>query len=359
MAGYQTASLTPDGIKRHLKIELQERGEGLDEEVWQALVEDDKVGGVQEGLLPVNELADLHATYLHNRERWGTGSRRRRQESQDLPPDDRLVVLSDLLSQRAAQEAGVLSFRADVLNGSLLAWEDVETWIKEQREKDGPFTWYLEVAVPDGYLLRQGKTGFILTEPPLTVSQEAAGWGVYPRYLAFRIPGHPWRRQIPTRLGGVLDVLRTLTEQLANKYSWQSADATVFVLTGLPVRISKGRITKNLRFPHTMTSRLTIEVDPRVSPREVLAIYRKHRREILGGAYKPMDRKHLELARFHEAQKKGTWRERMAEWNSSRPSEWHYIGTDSHPDPWRNFRRDCIQAWSRLFEEEANNGEAR
>ena len=351
MTGYKIVSLTPDEYKRRLEIELRGRGEQLDEGIWQALVEDEKVQGLREGDIHLNELADLHADYLRNRERWGTGGRRRRQEAHDLAPDDRLEVLSDLLSQRAAQEPDVMAFRADVLNGSLLAWEDVAAWIKGQREKDGPFTWYLEVAIPEGYQLRQDKSGVILTEPPLTLSPEAAGWDTHPRLLAFRLPSEPGPRQVPTRLRGVLDILRTLSEQLAKKYGWQASQATVFVLTGLPVRLSRGRVTESLRFPNTMTSRLTIEVDPRVSPTEVLALYRKHRRKLLGGAYKPMDRKHLELARFYEGQRAGTWRARMAQWNGAQAPEWCYTN-------WRNFRRDCVQAWERLFEEEADNGKA-
>ena len=100
-----------------------------------------------------------------------------------------------------------------------------------------------------------------------------------------------------------------------------------------------------------MMGRLSIEVDPRVSPKEVLALYREHRKELLGGSYKPMDRKHLELARFYEGRRTGTWRARMAEWNGSQAPEWRYTNTN-----WRNFRRDCVQAWARLFEEGADNG---
>jgi len=347
VTGYKTVSLTPDEIKRRLEIELQEEGDALNETVWQAFVDKGLVDAVRDGDLSIRELADKHGEYVDLRKLWG--GRSRRPESHDLAPDDRLEVLSDLLSQRAAQEPDVISFRADVLNGSLLAWEDVTAWIKGQREKDGPYTWYLEVAIPDGYQLRQDKSGVILTEPPLTVSQEAPGWGMETRLLEYGVPDDPWTRRVPTRVRGGLDVLRTLSERLAKKYGWQPSQASVFVLTGLPVQLSRGRVTESLRFPNTMTSRLTIEVDPRVSPTEVLALYRKHRRKLLGGAYKPMDRKHLELARFYEGQRTGTWRARMAQWNGAQAPEWHYTN-------WRNFRRDCVQAWERLFEEEVGNG---
>jgi hypothetical protein len=347
VAGYRSGELTPSDVKRLLELELQEEGEELDSRLWESLVELGHVDDVQQGEMSIRELAAKHGEFCTVLKAQGV-RRPRQREAHDLPPDARLDVLSDILSERAAQEPGVLAFRESILGGSLLAWDDVDAWIKAQGKKDGPATQYLSVAVPDGYQLRQAETGLILTEPPLTVSQEAAGWDVKTRLLEYGVPDDPWTRRVPTKVRGVLDELRTLSEHLAKSYGWQPSQASVFVLTGLPVQLSRGRVTISHRFPYKMTGRLTLELDPRVSPREVLALYRKHRRELLGGTYKPMDRKHLELARFYEARKKGTWQERMAEWNGQqRESAWHY--TD-----WRNFRRDCVQAWERLFEEEGH-----
>ena len=350
MAGHKPISLTPEEVRCRLELELQGEGEELDAGLWESLVELGHVEDVQQGEMSIRELAAKHGEFSHVLGR--QGKRRRQQEARELPPDDRLEVLSDLLSQRAAQEPDVLSFRTTVLARSLLPWGDVDAWVKAQRAKDGPHTRYLSVAVPEGYQLGRDKRGVILTDPPLTVSQEGPGLGVDVRLLAYGVPDDPWERKVPTALTGVLEGLRALSENLATRYGWRPSQATVFVLTGLPVPLSKGRVTKSFRFPYRMMGRLTIEVDPRVSPRELLALYRQHRKELLGGSYKPMDRKHLELARFYEGRREGTWRQRMAEWNGKQDDPaWHY--TD-----WRNFRRDCVHAWERLFGEEAHNGEA-
>lgn len=350
MSRHRPVSLTPQDVRDRLELELQAQGEELDERIWGILVERRLVGEAQQGEITIQELADKYFEYRDVLV--GLGQRRRQQEAHELPPDHRLEVLSDLLSQRAAQEPDVASFRANMLKGSILAWENVDAWIKAQGVKDGPHTRYLSVAVPEGYQLHQDKSGVILTDPPLTVSDKAAGWGIDVRLLEYRVPDDAWTRRVPTRVRGVLDEVRTLSESLARRYGWQPAHATVFVLTGLPVQLPKGRVTVSHRFPYKMSGRLSLELDPRISPTKVLDLYRKHRKELLGGAYKPMDRKHLELARFYEGREEGTWRERMAVWNRKQAEEWRY-------SDWRNFRRDCVHAWERLFGEEAGNGEAR
>lgn len=334
--------MTPEEAKRRLALGLKEEGEELDEGIWGVLVQRRLVGEAQQGEITIEKLADKYFEY---RDVLGSvGQRRRQQEARELPPDDRLEVLSDLLSGRAAQEPDVLAFRSSRLRRGLLAWEDMAAWIKTQREEDGPHTSYLSVAIPDGYQLRQDKSGLIVTDPPMTVGKEAAGWGVDVRLLEYGIPDDPWTRRVPTRVQGVLDELRTLSESLAKKYGWQPSQATVFVLTGLSVQLSKGRITISHTSPYRMTGRLTLQLDPTTAPSEVLRLYRESRAELLGRRYRPLTRKHLELARFHEGRREAPWRELMDDWNRAQAADRHYRD-------WRIFRRDCVHAWERLLGE--------
>src|SRR5215203_4481549 len=51
---------------------------------------------------------------------------------------DRLTAISTLLAQYADDEPDVKWFRQTVLKGSMLDHEDLEAWINQQAEEDGP-----------------------------------------------------------------------------------------------------------------------------------------------------------------------------------------------------------------------------
>jgi hypothetical protein len=147
-----------------------------------------------------------------------------------------------------------------------------------------------------------------------------------------------------TRAGGVLDRLRVLSERLAEAYRWTRAQATLFVLTGLPPLVASLTADPIAREDLPVLSRITLWIDPTLSPAEVAERYSAVRRWLLNESkerQRDVTEKHARLALFAAEQpRQTTWAIRMAEWNRAHP-EWPYTEVS-------NFTRDCLQAQRRL-----------
>lgn len=258
---------------------------------------------------------------------------------------DRMYALSEVFAAEANQDAGVVAFRQEVLGGQLLAYEEVEAWIDRQAEADGPVTRYLmNVPLPDGAAVDHDAAG-VFTRDPLTISENGhRAEGVQIFTLDYQIPDSEWKHVRPTRLGGELESLRQLSEGLAKRYRWHAGQATVFVLTGITPLLTSCVEGAVLRFDRPVLSRITLSLDPVVSPKEVMDHYRNLRQRMLQGErYRTQDHKALRLAVFYAERPDGeTWRERMAAWN------------DQYPDwPAKDegqFGRDCRLAYQRLMD---------
>ncbi|MCH9022496.1 MAG: hypothetical protein IID32_07000, partial [Planctomycetes bacterium] len=69
-------------------------------------------------------------------------------------------------------------------------------------------------------------------------------------------------------------------------------------------------------FPHQVSSRIRLTIDPALSPQDVAEEYRRARDEIWPGRHRSLSRKHLRLARFHaERAQEASWKERLHRWN--------------------------------------------
>jgi hypothetical protein len=141
-----------------------------------------------------------------------------------------------------------------------------------------------------------------------------------------------WVGRVPTVVGNLLDRLRLLSERLAEKYKWTDGQATAFVLADRIPLIGSLDITLK-RNSNPLFSRIVLEVDPTLSPREIAEAYRRKRLEIMPKRYRNLSEKHIQLALFNAEQSKGrTWGVKMAEWNKTQPPEWAYkdVGNFSH-----------------------------
>jgi len=222
-------------------------------------------------------------------------------------------ALSKLSAADAAKHPGVVAFRAEHLAGQLLpAGEEADQacldWITER----GP-----------EYYGRLMGARFVADEPDTD--------------------RHP-------RMPEPLRELYLLSEEIGKKYSWIKGAATMFVLTGqepevFPLRAS-GRITYNW----LPASRITLVIDPWVSPDEVRDLYHHVRKsDSYFGAdanLRPQLEKALLLAEFSITctdDESGT--EQVQRWNTEHPEH-------AYPDGVRvagNFRRDMRQAVDRLL----------
>ncbi|HEV2582222.1 MAG TPA: hypothetical protein VGT44_15305, partial [Ktedonobacteraceae bacterium] len=151
-----------------------------------------------------------------------------------------------------------------------------------------------------------------------------------------------WARSIPTADGGVLERLRRLSDRLAEKYKWQHGQATAFVLTGGVPLISPIIITVSTN-SRPLFSRIMLDVDPALSPKELILYYRRNRRKTLTARHRNLSEKHMQLALFDSRRPKAeTWVIKMDEWNKIHQTEWRYKKVS-------NFAHDCKQARRRLL----------
>jgi hypothetical protein len=235
---------------------------------------------------------------------------RRGARSQPSARERRLLAISDLLAEDALQNGAVQDFRESVLGGGLLDWAEVEAWVKHQATEDGKPT--------------PGPRG---------------------GFLEYGLPDDNWCRRQPVAEQGVLGSLRALAARLAGLYRWQPAQATLFVLTDMIPFVSPLWAEMDWHLPFEAMSRITLTVDPALSPREVADAYRKIRARFLGPRYRALSEKHVALALFAARKPAGvTWREAMLSWNKANKADKKRVYSQE-----TNFARDCTQALRRLL----------
>ncbi len=235
-----------------------------------------------------------------------------------------------------------------MLGYKLLPLEEVEEWIKQQSQKDGPPTiWLNNIPLPQAKTnelikLIQGITPDVpklLLEIPM--DQVIGTMNLQAHVLKY--PGlDEWARSISTVVGGVLEHLRRLSDRLAEKYKWSQAQATTFVLTGRIPLISSINATLKIH-SRSLFSRIVLDVDPAMSPREIAMHYSRNRKEIMATRHRNLSEKHMQLALFDSKRlKTETWAIKMDEWNKTHPAEWKYEEVS-------NFAHDCLQSQRRLL----------
>jgi hypothetical protein len=226
----------------------------------------------------------------------------------------REAAVSNLVAAAAEADRVVRAWRAHpdyrvIQPRDLLPWSDVQRWIK--------------------YAVKQ-MTATASDEPQIG-------------YLEYGVPGGNDVRRVPVRARTVLDRLRLASLTLAKHYSWTEPQATLFLLTGITplIRSVRATILENPAAP--ALSRITLEIDPSVAPRELAEMYATVRAQFISGRHRDLGEKHTELAlqKMSGAAQAGTWASRMAAWNAEHP-EWAYTEV-------ANYAHDTLQARRRLL----------
>jgi hypothetical protein len=303
-----------------IRQELERRLPDLTDGEWSLLDEDGHVAEAESGAADLDYLVERV-----RRLRQAVGQPPKREPAAELARAEELArratsraeALSALLAAEASQDTGVVKFRREELRGRLIKPERVGAWVDRHAK---PATQLLTVS----------------TENPDEPLEHSV------RMLEYATPPAAWVLRVGVALNSPLERLRALSESLANRHAWQPAQASVFVLTGLVPILAPIRARTTIRYPIPAASRITLDVDPTVTPREVAEHYAATRKGMLAGRSRRMSEKHLRLAIYAATHSEGTWAERMHGWNKAHPDASYGLAS--------NFQRDATKAVKRLLD---------
>jgi len=263
----------------------------------------------------VRETASAYLT-LYGDEPVERGAR----QAQDRDPEDlddlvrlRAQVLTLLYAHEAATDPDVIAFRRDVLGDTLLTVNEGQDSVREWIE-----------AIPEG-------------------------WQWVGALLSIRFPLDERQRDRHRQMPHPLDVLFRITEELAYQYDWRKGEATRWILTGTPPRVSAMRLSARIHYSPTSAARITMVIDPATPPDEVARAYQVMRKKYIygGTVIRPLAKKALLLAAFSittSDTEKPT--DQVRRWSRLHP-QYSYDASD--PVQLGNFRRDLKQATERLM----------
>jgi len=255
-------------------------------------------------------------------------------------------AVSVLAAIRARTDTEVVGFREQVLNGELMNWDEVPSWVEKQATL-GPPTTYLTLPM-EQQKVRNQKFEVDLRTP--------SGMSFSARVLKYAGPDDESVRLQPTRRGP-LERLRQVSISLAESFAWMESQAAVFVLTDIVPLLSPIRVTSSgeaIRDGYSIewAKRITLEIDPSVSPNELVRAYQQVRLEGGHDRRRRLSEKHAMLAIFTaERPETQSWIDTLTNWNAERP-EWRY----NHVS---NFRRDAVRAQARLLYPDRFHGQTR
>ena len=335
----KTKMIPYEKIREKLSDDL---GYVLPQETWSYLVRKGFVAEISKGRVShsdlLRETRDLEAVRLARSPNTPDGPLALTQGTGEGQHYTRLhqEALSLLFAERAAGDEEVIKFRKEVLSDELLRVGGVGGWIEKQRDQDGEPTMWVEVPLTDE---QKGKL-FEGEEPSIKLIGEV---DAKRRFVAYGVPGNAWAEVMLTTSGGILERLRKLSEGLAKQFSWQPAQATLFILVEGFVPLVQNLVDRFQGKPLPAASRLTLEIDPTMPPRILEEQFRAIRARVFSSRYRPLSKKNLQLVAFVLRQRKGrSWPEIMTAWNKKH-SEYRY-----HKDQIKNFKRDARTAKEHL-----------
>ncbi len=212
---------------------------------------------------------------------------------------------------------------------------DADEWIRLRGAEDGPPTWWdvarvprilqnthCYVEAPDEGSLR-GYRKLIACDDRYAIGIEIGSESRALKYVAS--DGTVWH--IPTAAGGVLEHLRALAHKVAAEAGWFEAEAATYVLTGEPpsVPLIRETIVRRPDRPEPGGDRITLEINPRVSPRAVTQRYTVLRREQMRrtrSSAHTVDARYAAILGFWQDHGDCNQHERVRQWNAAYP-EWH------------------------------------
>jgi hypothetical protein len=263
----------------------------------------------------------------------------------------RREAISSALDEIARQGEDVVHFRRTVLNDQLLQFEEVEGWIQEHRSKEEHRNALIVRLNRDSKLHRQN--GWQL-DPPLSAMGPEQIEGLAPvDALAYAKKDSKVAEYVPIGRDGAHRATWRLSNSLARTFRWQEAQATMFLLTDITPLLTEAvhldpppmiTLPYGGFRPLSCLTRVTLTIDPMMTPREVSQEYGRVRAKLLGRKPRAQSERHLQLAVFaikHPALDKAA----MCEWAQAFPN-WKHRRVSL-------FARDARVARDRLLHESA------
>ena len=299
----------PEQIRIELKNRLRRP---LPPAIWDFLVEKRFIWEVEEGISTIEELTEKV------REEWavyGSPSSRgggQRESSSSVDPrvsaavktaaaidpvlEERAKALTTLISAIADRDPAVLEFREEHLSGTTLAISDLDGWLYARWEAE------MQSILETGSFDPRSQTVHLLYLTPSTSGELGPGEMVVP-------------------IGGSLEQLAALADQLSGVYGWHAAQATTFVLTGAPPAFFPVHVSRFDRVdePISAGSRITLEIDPMVTPQQLARAWSWIRSALIEPKTRSLSQRHIELAEFTARRDGKPWMQMMNAWNQLHP----------------------------------------
>ena len=275
-----------------------------------------------------------------------TGTEKRMETSRPVEADPamgRELAVSHVLMLQARGEHGVIQFRREHLADSLLKPEEVGNWLSSRAASDGEPSLSLDgVPIGAGHTCTRTDDGTWVIDPPVNTS-EAVSLNIRElTYFEHGIGGKVV--SIRFRNGGVIDALGRLCSRLSVKYHWDLTQAVAFVLTDTLPIVPIITFSVAPRQSNTVLTRITLEIDPALSPQEVREAYSRVRSEVVGERRRSMKPKNQTLAVWFAGRPAGQpWLDTMRGWNEAVMDDWRYALVS-------NFARDCRRAIKNLID---------
>lgn len=247
-----------------------------------------------------------------------------------IPASVRAEALSFLIAIEARKTEPVIEFRRRILRGKIIPVDRLDRWMSVIAKYQEAKPWVKLYA--SGEEMERGMIPFS------TATLVGHGYDV----LEYVLPPTGEVHRVLVSDKAILSWLLWLAQWLSERFLWKVSDATTFVLCDVPPPIKESDYQVNSQRAVPALTRVELSLDPSMSPREVVALYRQIRFKYFGSRHRPMTAKHVELAKFWASHDTDVaWKDLMAQWNKLHP-RWAYKRE-------QNFARDCGQARERLL----------
>ncbi len=235
----------------------------------------------------------------------------------------RAKALSTLIAAIADRDPAVLEFREEHLSGTPLAIADLDDWLDTRWQAE------MQSILETGSFDPRTQTVILSYLTPSTSGELE--------------PGELGPGEMVVPIGGSLEELGALADQLSGVYGWDAAQATTFILTGEPPAFFPVRVSRFDRVdePISAGSRITLEIDPMVTPRQLARAWNWMRSALIEPNTRTLSQHHMELAEFTARRDGEPWMQIMMAWNQLHPDH-AYLHRS-------NFTRDALAAKRKLL----------